>query len=224
MVDVNGFKSINDTFGHRTGDRFLQQTAALLQKQIRKNDLAIRYGGDEFLLLLPGCDYKQTVEVVQRLRAETAAWNKKQDAGNPELALAIGLAAGPVTELDELIRTADRAMYRDKPFFHGYAPGSNNLTIPDTLYHFLLSGLPMTRLYTSMEIFPGVTGGPRPRESHPDGKTALDGRRTRTFGKLRGFPSCVDRQGKGLLGPASRDLLDAAYRFVRYRLTGSPIR
>ena len=69
MMDVDQFKLINDLHGHAAGDRFLQAVAAEIGKQIRKTDTACRYGGEEFIILLPETKYTEVIRVGNRLLA-----------------------------------------------------------------------------------------------------------------------------------------------------------
>ena len=114
FVDVNHFKQLNDTLGHDTGDVVLKAIATLLRRHVRESDYVIRWGGDEFLLLLT-CGVteaeRKAVEVKRAFDREQAA------AAMPEgIGLSIGVAAvTPATDdLADAIRVADARMYRDK--------------------------------------------------------------------------------------------------------------
>lgn len=116
FVDLDGFKSINDTLGHDIGDRLLQETAQRLQKSVRDCDTVCRLGGDEFALVLPELgDMHEAAQVPQRivesLRAPTVI-----DGRELKVSASIGIALYPVDaeEPETLLRYADVAMYHAK--------------------------------------------------------------------------------------------------------------
>ncbi len=130
MLDVDYFKEINDAFGHEAGDRVLQLIAELLGQQLRSYDGLGRWGGEEFLMLLPGTGLVEAQAVAERIRAavEQSAPTFQPapyaDAQNP-LSASLGVAsietldaaeegAGSEQWLDELVRAADQALYRSK--------------------------------------------------------------------------------------------------------------
>jgi diguanylate cyclase (GGDEF)-like protein len=118
FLDVDGFKRINDTFGHAAGDSLLQQVAAHLTACIRLSDTACRYGGDEFIVLLPEIEDGQrcAAAVAQKIRAHLAV--PYVVAGTEiTLSASIGTAVYPVngTAYRDLIDVSDREMYRNKP-------------------------------------------------------------------------------------------------------------
>ncbi len=120
-LDLNGFKTINDSLGHEAGDRLLADIATSLREAIRASDLAARLGGDEFALMLPGCPEEETEKVTQRIR-DAVRRRFPQDRGPdlPTLILqvdsAVGCARFPEDgrTLDQLIALADGRMYADK--------------------------------------------------------------------------------------------------------------
>lgn len=116
-LDLNGFKPINDRYGHDMGDEVLKVTARRLLKQVRGNDTAARIGGDEFVLVLTAV--KDPAEVDQALRRVMAAIEQPIDLGEGRLvsvSAAVGTALYPRdgTTTFELLRAADQAMYADK--------------------------------------------------------------------------------------------------------------
>jgi diguanylate cyclase (GGDEF)-like protein len=116
FLDLDGFKSINDALGHAAGDRLLQQVAARLAACIRTSDTASRYGGDEFVILLPEVDGQQSaVSTAEKIRTHLA---KPYHVGATviNVTTSIGIALYPVDgkECGDLIRVSDLEMYRDK--------------------------------------------------------------------------------------------------------------
>jgi len=117
MTDIDNFKKINDTLGHALGDRVLCQVAEILRGSIRKQDAACRYGGDEFVLILPECSIVQTEERVNFLREKI----KKEvfrygDADTGGVNLSFGIAAAPENSLngEAVLKFADDALYAAK--------------------------------------------------------------------------------------------------------------
>jgi diguanylate cyclase (GGDEF)-like protein len=117
MIDLDGFKSINDKYGHPCGDEVLKQLGAILKKSIRRTDFLIRYAGDEFLVLLPTAEAK-IAETVSRSLIDSVDKNvfKGKDGEDLHLTLSIGVAIYPDDSegLDELINLADKALYLSK--------------------------------------------------------------------------------------------------------------
>lgn len=116
FFDLDGFKNINDTLGHLVGDRLLRQIAARLTACIRTSDTACRYGGDEFIVLLPETEGREyVVATAQKIRARLAP-PYIIDGTSIELTTSIGIAVYPADGdgYDDLIRVSDLAMYRDK--------------------------------------------------------------------------------------------------------------
>lgn len=114
FVDVNHFKRLNDTMGHDMGDQILRTIGALLRRQVRESDYVIRWGGDEFLLLL-ACGAAEAQRKAADLKR--AFERERVVAGLPSgLGLSIGVAAVPrqAENLNEAIRAADSRMYQDK--------------------------------------------------------------------------------------------------------------
>jgi diguanylate cyclase (GGDEF)-like protein len=116
MIDINRFKEINDRFGHAMGDRVLQAMAEVLQKSLRGSDILVRYGGDEFLAVLPETD-GETAVVKTRILDEVARRNEANPLLDFPVTLAIGTyhwSPGSGQTIDQALAEADRLMYEDK--------------------------------------------------------------------------------------------------------------
>jgi len=116
MIDVNRFKEINDKYSHQTGDKVLKEVAKLLRGNIRDADTVVRYGGDEFLVMMPETngDSKKTAD---RLKNVVASWNDRSELLDFPLTLAMGISHwSPEQERDveDALKEADGKMYRDK--------------------------------------------------------------------------------------------------------------
>ena len=114
FLDLDGFKKINDRCGHLTGDGVLRQVAELLKKNTRGQELLIRYGGDEFVLLMPGADKKEGEMALRRLK-ELIKGARFSDA-ELKIGVSAGLATFPEdgTDLEALLAVADKRMYETK--------------------------------------------------------------------------------------------------------------
>ena len=114
MFDVDGFKSVNDRFGHQTGDRVLAGVAVALQSSFRQSDPVFRYGGDEFVALCPETSGAAIENVLQRLQERLQASNLP---GNlPGITVSWGIASLPAdaAQANELVKLADDRLYERK--------------------------------------------------------------------------------------------------------------
>jgi diguanylate cyclase (GGDEF)-like protein len=114
MCDLDKFKSVNDTHGHQAGDAVLQQLADVLRAQAREIDQIGRYGGEEFMLLLPGTPLDAAAHFAERVRQAVEAHTFTFPAGTLSRTLSAGVAAWPHPRLatcDSLVKAADDALY-----------------------------------------------------------------------------------------------------------------
>jgi diguanylate cyclase (GGDEF)-like protein len=118
MIDIDDFKHYNDRNGHQAGDRALEITAQVLKSTLRKVDVASRYGGEEFSILLPQATLKEAGAIADRLRRQILATKFPNGESQPlgAVTVSIGLAAfSPALDSAEaIIRAADRALYHAK--------------------------------------------------------------------------------------------------------------
>ena len=116
MIDVDHFKSINDRFGHDVGDQVLTEVAQLLRGAIRNNDLLVRYGGEEFLLVLPRTDATRAAEIAERIRGKLHELPMQVSGAEIQVRVSVGIAEHRRHEDTpaQLIRRADSALYKAK--------------------------------------------------------------------------------------------------------------
>lgn len=117
MIDLDGYKKLNDTYGHQVGDELLVLAARVIQANMRRMDVAARYGGDEFVLLLPHADGEEAAGVAQRIREEYAAASAallRRPEGVSMSAGVASLLAHRPAHADQLLAMADAALYRAK--------------------------------------------------------------------------------------------------------------
>src|SRR5690242_3576088 len=118
ILDIDFFKSINDTYGHDSGDDVLREFAIRVRKSIRGIDLACRYGGEEFVIVMPETDMAVAATVAERLRRRVATepFPIEQGARAIEVTISIGLASldGEDDTAQTMLRRADQALYRAK--------------------------------------------------------------------------------------------------------------
>jgi diguanylate cyclase (GGDEF)-like protein len=118
MFDIDHFKGVNDTFGHAVGDQILQHVTQIACTELRSADVIGRYGGEEFVIMLPVTDAQQVYPVAERIRAGVAALRVPTPKGDASVTISIGIAETilkPQDEsVDKVIRRADEAMYAAK--------------------------------------------------------------------------------------------------------------
>jgi diguanylate cyclase (GGDEF)-like protein len=116
MIDLDGLKAVNDSYGHHRGDEVLRLLGAVIRHSIRLVDTAYRYGGDEFLVLLPETDFAGAFVVAEKIRSGTEEMGLAAGGGELLTSVSIGLVSCPEdgTTAEELMIAADRAMYQAK--------------------------------------------------------------------------------------------------------------
>ncbi|NDY93517.1 GGDEF domain-containing protein [Ideonella livida] len=116
LMDLDHFKQVNDTLGHKVGDEVLRTTAQRLRESLRQTDVLGRWGGEEFVALLPACPAARAAEAAQRVRQRLA--EEPVPEGLPRVTISIGVATLPElpseTALESLIAQADERLYRAK--------------------------------------------------------------------------------------------------------------
>jgi diguanylate cyclase (GGDEF)-like protein len=114
MMDLDHFKQVNDTHGHVAGDQVLVVLAGVMRSHTRGSDLAIRMGGEEFMLVLPDTSAERAAEVCERLRLRVASQDWGSLAPGLQVTLSIGLTSSPPVDPKTLVLRADEALYRAK--------------------------------------------------------------------------------------------------------------
>jgi diguanylate cyclase (GGDEF)-like protein len=113
MADIDGLKNVNDTFGHRTGDQVLINVAGLFTQVFRQEDIVSRFGGDEFVILLPGTDAPIAKKIVKRIKKQVGAYNRK----HMDLPINISMGVSTANQGESLkghLKNADKLMYQEK--------------------------------------------------------------------------------------------------------------
>lgn len=112
MGDINGLKLVNDAFGHQEGDRLLRKIADILRQSCREEDIIARWGGDEFIILLPQTDHKTAANICERIKRNAAS----AEASPIALSIALGYAAKENTgqNINEILKKAENDMYLNK--------------------------------------------------------------------------------------------------------------
>jgi diguanylate cyclase (GGDEF)-like protein len=117
MIDVNGFKQVNDEMGHLVGDRILRELGTLLRKTLRASDIVSRYGGDEFLVLLVDTNQQMASRAMERVQAAVDAWNLAEPIKGYAMSVSCGTAVYEKgADAIAVLAAADQAMYQNK--FH----------------------------------------------------------------------------------------------------------
>jgi diguanylate cyclase (GGDEF)-like protein len=114
MIDIDNFKSLNDKYGHDVGDQALIHVANIMQKTLRKSDIIVRFGGEEFIILLSNCSHDQAYETMQKIT--DLVYDSTFITNNGEK-LKISISSGLTSQidtLDKMVAKADSYMYKSK--------------------------------------------------------------------------------------------------------------
>ena len=117
MIDVDGFKDFNDKFGHIAGDRALSAVAKILQSQFRPRDLLVRFGGDEFAVLLPGVNQEAALAIADRVRNSVSGDTESSQDSLIQIPIRISMGVAEMEaqgSYESLLKSADAALYRAK--------------------------------------------------------------------------------------------------------------
>lgn len=115
LIDIDDFKLVNDHWGHAIGDFVLAETARLFQEMIRKQDWVGRWGGEEFLMILPGSSLTEAASLAERVRSDIAAREYRQGTASLRITISMGVAcAAGADQIDAVLKKADDALYISK--------------------------------------------------------------------------------------------------------------
>lgn len=110
LIDIDYFKKVNDTYGHEAGDKVLIALAGIIKSSLRITDYVIRWGGEEFLVIIPGCTQEQAMQIGEKIREKV----ESADNGICKTTVSIGVALYQGGDYHETIKNADDAMYKAK--------------------------------------------------------------------------------------------------------------
>ena len=122
FIDIDDYKSINDNFGHAVGDDVLKCVSESIKESLRDGEIAVRYGGDEFVVIFENVSVNNAKQIAERIRKKVNTLDFAKSKDNVKLTLSIGLSEG-IGDIDTLVKNADNAMYKSK------AAGKNRVSI-----------------------------------------------------------------------------------------------
>jgi diguanylate cyclase (GGDEF)-like protein len=170
MCDLDRFKYVNDTYGHQAGDAVLREFALILKREVREIDRVGRYGGEEFMLLLPGAEQESAKQLAERVRKQVEAHTFSFKGGTLKRTASFGVATWPhpkAQDAEGLVRAADAALYVAKE------TGRNRAILFDTdefNAHTAFKPRPSVDDAAATRILHTPHGGtPSARESRPQG-------------------------------------------------------
>jgi diguanylate cyclase (GGDEF)-like protein/putative nucleotidyltransferase with HDIG domain len=146
VLDLDGFKNVNDTHGHKVGDRMLKEIGAIIKSQLREYDFLSRYGGDEFVAIVPDTDSTDVMELARRIEDAVSDFSLVVSEDQiAKVGVSVGAACYPIhgEAFDQIITSADRAMYLTKSFHRKRAAGEigervsrPTVTLPEEISEF----------------------------------------------------------------------------------------
>jgi diguanylate cyclase (GGDEF)-like protein/putative nucleotidyltransferase with HDIG domain len=118
VLDLDGFKSVNDTYGHKAGDKMLKEIGEIIKSQLREYDFLSRYGGDEFVAIVPDTDSTDVMELARRIEDAVNNFSLAVEQSVARVGVSVGTACYPIhgKTFDQIIVSADKAMYLTKSF------------------------------------------------------------------------------------------------------------
>jgi diguanylate cyclase (GGDEF)-like protein len=117
MIDVDHFKAFNDTFGHEAGDTVLREVAECFRQSVRSEDVVCRYGGEEFIIILPETNEETAIERAELIRqaiSKLRVRSKGETLRQISVSIGIAMYPAPARDATDLVRLADRALYDAK--------------------------------------------------------------------------------------------------------------
>ncbi|MDD2921391.1 MAG: GGDEF domain-containing protein, partial [Anaerolineales bacterium] len=123
LFDLDHFKKVNDTYGHAVGDAVLRRVVQVARAELRSSDVIGRYGGEEFVVIMPMTSAQQAYQLAERIRAAVESLRVPTQKGDVAVTVSLGIAEllrlpympnGEAESLDDLVRRADEAMYAAK--------------------------------------------------------------------------------------------------------------
>jgi len=133
LADIDHFKEVNDTYGHMAGDTVLKEAACRMRSCVRSYDSVGRFGGEEFLIVVPAGDVNSTTAVAERIREAIAAQPVATEAGPISITASLGIAVSTGREAKEVLRSADEALYYAKARGRNRVEGFDTSVVPASL-------------------------------------------------------------------------------------------
>jgi phosphoenolpyruvate-protein phosphotransferase (PTS system enzyme I) len=164
FIDVDNFKTINDTYGHLTGDKILLRLSDLMSLHIRKTDSVYRYGGDEFVILLPETNTSDAVRIALKIKNILRTKRNFLDSINHSISLSMGIATFGdyrITTVKKILQSADKAVYNAKKTGRNKIciyKGRNIEEVSDTIKHYV-KNKKKRKVFHGKTIVQGITYG-----------------------------------------------------------------